>query len=168
MNPNDDTRVPQEEIRYRTAMDTAVRLLTNRRHTRWELARKLAGRGVGEDTAAAVIATCERLGYVDDAETALFYIDELKAKGYGRRHIRFAMQKKGFDEALIDDGITRRYPPAEETDAALRMALKKRKSLSGKKADRALREKTYRYLYSRGFSADAVNDAMSAAFTGDP
>jgi len=158
----------QSEIQYRTAMDTAVRLLTNRRHTHRELARKLAHRGVDQDTCDAVIAACERLGYVDDAETALYYIDELKAKGYGRRHAWFAMQKKGFDRSLIEDGLTRRYPPVEEAEVALRMALKKQKTFRGKKAAKDIREKTYRYLYSRGFSADAVNDAMSALFRTDP
>lgn len=159
---------PDAETRYRSAMDTAVRLLTNRRHTRRELARKLDSRGVDEDTAAEVLAACERLGYVDDAETALFYIDELKAKGYGRRHVWFAMQKKGFDLSLIEDGLLRRYPPVEEVDAALRMAAKKRKSLGGKKAGREQRDKVYRYLYSRGFSTEATNEAMTAVFSAEP
>lgn len=156
---------PDAETRYRSAMDTAVRLLTNRRHTRHELARKLGSRGVDENTATAVLAACERLGYVDDAETALFYIDELKAKGYGRRHVWFAMQKKGFDPTLIENGLSRRYPLGEETDAALRMATKKRKSLGGERAGRDQRDKIYRYLYSRGFSTEAAKAAVTAVFS---
>jgi regulatory protein len=145
-------------------MNTAVLLLTRRQHTCRELARKLGCRGVDGDTVAEVIAACERLGYLNDTEAALVYINELKNKGYGFRHVRFAMQKKGFDNALIEDALSAQYLTDEEAETALRMALKKRRSLGMRKNGRKLREKVYRFLYSRGFSSDATRRALNDAF----
>jgi regulatory protein len=165
MEPTPPDRTPGAKIKYRNAMNTAVRLLTRRQHTCRELARKLGSRGVDGDTVAEVIAACEGLGYLNDAEAARVYINELKNKGYGYRHVRFAMQKKGFDGALVEDALSAHYLPAEEAQAALRMALKKQRSLGKRKAGRELRENVYRFLYARGFSSDATRRALRETFS---
>lgn len=152
------------DIRYRSAMDTAAGLLARRRHTRRELERKLGQRGIDADTIASVVAACERLGYVNDDDTARAYIGELSGKGYGRRHIRQAMHQKGFAPEVIETGLTRRYPPADEVDAAVRAAEKKYRQLGRRDSGRTLRDKVYRFLYTRGFTAEAVGAAMAEVF----
>jgi regulatory protein len=153
--------------RYRNAMNLAVRLLTRRRHTHAELSRKLRSRGMDAQTVAAVMAECERLGYVNDQDAALMYVEELKSKGYGRRHVRLAMKKKGFAADLVDTALGARYLAEEAMDIAKRMAKKKKKSLSHRASGRKLREKLYRYLSSRGFSADTARRAIAAVAEND-
>ncbi len=164
MKPMPPGRTPESEMRYRNAMNTALRLLTRRQHTCVELTRKLGGRGIDGDTAAEVIAACQRLGYLNDAEAARAYVNELKTKGYGYRYVRYAMRKKGFDGALVEDAISAQYLPDEEAAAALRMAFKKQKSLGMCGTDRGSREKVYRFLYARGFSTDATRCALDETF----
>ena len=85
----------KDKIQFRSAMDTAVGLLARRAHTAHELSLKLKKRRIRGEIIERVVAECTRLNYIDDEDTARRYVAELKSKGYGRRHVSAAMQKKG-------------------------------------------------------------------------
>lgn len=160
MSDNDD-HTAAEETRYRSALDGAVRLLTRRRHTRRELERKLSARGHAAETIQRACDTCERLGYVDDRTAADFYIEELKAKGYGRRHIQFSMKKKGFDAALSEHRIRECYDEEEEAAIARQVMDRKQRTLKKGRPAADARQKLYRHLYSRGFPPELIHRVLS-------
>ena len=144
-----------------SAMDTAVRLLTRRRHTRGELAKKLMDRGFGRSVVDSTLDKCEALDYIDDAATADAYIDELKAKGYGPRHVRRAMARKGLAPALIDAVVARRYA-ADAERAVAEQCITKKAAVFRRETDRWKRkQKMYRYLHGRGFSPAVISAVVA-------
>ena len=137
-------------------METAVRILTRRNHSCYELRTKLIRRGVPHTMAAEVQAACERLNYLDDGRMALFYVDELKSKGYGLRFIQNAMRTKGFDPELTESVLARIRLEEDELETARSVLEKKQRTFDREKDPRKRREKIYRYLYSRGFSSSVI------------
>ena len=156
----------QSEIQIKAAMDTAVRILTGRGHTSSELTRKLKSRRIKPDIVAQVVAECERLNYLDDADTARRYLEELKRKGYGRRYVRSAMRKKGIDAGTMELCLENGYPHSEEIESAATMAHKKQTSFNREKDLRKRKSKIYRYLYNRGYSPDTITAVISEVVKG--
>jgi len=155
----------ENDIQFRSAMDTAVRLLTTRGHTAQELAMKLKKRRIKPAVVEQVAAECKRLHYIDDENTARHYTEELKRKGYGRRHVRMAMQKKGLPADTIEITLEALYSASEEEAIAERMMSKKKRSFEREKDMRKKKSRAYRYLYSRGFSPDAIAPVLNSLET---
>ena len=149
-----DTKVA---IQYNSAMDTAVGLLTRRAHTVHELSLKLRKRRIHGEIIERVVAECMRLNYLDDEDTARRYVAELKSKGYGRRHVSAAMQKKGLAAAIAEIALEDGYSHSEEKELAVKMLDKKRSTFTREKDRYKRKGKIYRYLYTRGFSPDVIN-----------
>lgn len=146
----------KETIQFRSAMDTAVRILTSRSHTAQELARKLKKRRIKPAVVEKVLAECERLNYIDDADTARRYVAELKSKGYGRRHVSVAMRKKGIAADTAEIALEDGYSDTEEKEIALKMLEKKKSTFTREKDNYKRKGKIYRYLYARGFSPESI------------
>jgi len=142
---------------YRSALDSAVRLLSRRNHTALEIEQKLRRRGFSEETTASVIQECERLRYIDDKETGRCYFRELKRKGEGPTRIRSRMKQKGLSGEWVESMISQYTGDAEELENA-RKALKKKKPRFDREPDpRKRKEKMYRFLYARGFSGSVIS-----------
>lgn len=145
------------ENSYRSAMDSAVRLLSRRNHTALELEQKLRRRGFAPKTVASVIQECERLRYIDDKETGRCYFRELKRKGDGAARIRARMNQKGLSGEWVESVISEYTGDGEELENG-RKALKKKKPAFDREPDpRKRKEKMYRFLYSRGFSGSVIS-----------
>ncbi len=142
------------------AMNVAVRLLSRRNHTKHEIRQKLRQRGFDAEAIAKVISECERFNYVNDEQTAQYYLRELQTKGYGRSRIRFSMKKKGLNEELISRLIRDHHTDAEEMENARRSLEKKLRTLNREKDAGKRKEKVYRFLYSRGFSASVISELI--------
>lgn len=141
---------------FKSAMETAVRILTRRNHSCHELRTKLVRKGISREVAAEVQAACERLNYLDDRRMARFYVDELRAKGYGSHFVQKAMRTKGFAQELIDSILGQARPESDELETARRALEKKQRTFEREKDPGKRREKIYRYLYSRGFSSSVI------------
>jgi regulatory protein len=145
------------EIQFRSAMDTAVGLLARRAHTTHELSLKLRKRRIRREIIERVVAECMRLNYLDDEDTARRYVAELKAKGYGRRHVSAAMRKKGLTADTAEIALEDGYSHSEEKEIALKMLDKKTSAFTREKDRYKRKGKIYRYLNNRGFSPDVIN-----------
>ncbi len=144
------------DIQIKSAMDTAVRILTSRSHTASELNRKLKKRRIKAAVVEQVLAECKRLNYIDDKDTARRYVAELKSKGYGRRHVNAAMQKKGLAADIAEIALEEGYSDSEEKTIALKMLEKKKNTFTREKDRYKRKGKIYRYLYARGFSPETI------------
>ncbi|QTA88139.1 regulatory protein RecX [Desulfonema magnum] len=143
------------------AMNAAVRLLSRRNHTKYEIRQKLKQRGFVAEVITKVISECEQFNYINDEQTAQYYLRELQTKGYGLRRIRFSMKKKGLNEELISNILEDHHTDADELENARRSLEKKLRTLNREKDARKRKEKIYRFLYSKGFSASVISELIS-------
>ena len=142
------------------AMNTAVRILANRDHSKYELKQKLRQRGFAGKVIDTVIAECERFNYINDPRTAHVYISQLKRKCFGKRYIRMALKKKRLSGIEIENNLLENYPEADERENAGKLLQKKMETFEREVDLKKRREKMYRFLYARGFSTDVIADLI--------
>ena len=145
---------------YQSAMNTAVRLLTRRDHTCFEIFQKLGQRGFDGGVIDRVVAECRRLDYLDDERTARIYIGQLARRGFGFRRIRAELQKKGLAGERFEKIFAERRAEIDEHELAHKVMLKKLKRLESVEDHRKRKEKIYRFLYSRGFEPSVIAEVM--------
>lgn len=143
-------------------MEHAVRLLMRRNHTELELKRKLGRHGYDLEAIEDVILKCRRLKYIDDASTAHLFVIECKRKHKGPFYIRQAMLKKGFTPENIERALRDEYAFDEELKNAEIAVSKKSRRFSAAIDRSAKKQKLYAYLYSRGFSPEAIAKILEA------
>jgi regulatory protein len=146
-------------------MQCALRLLSMRDHTRFELHAKMRRRGFPDDIIQSVIDECQRFNYLDDGATAVRYLEQLKVKCYGPLRIRQAMQKRGFSAELIDSVLMNGYSRAAEWEFAEKALSKKIGQLQRESDPRKRTQKACSYLYGRGFSAATAAGVTKKRFS---
>jgi regulatory protein len=151
---------PPAQKSNQQAMNAAVRILTHRDHSKYELKQKLQQRGFTSEIIDTVLLECERLNYIDDKRTARIYISQLKRKRFGIRHIRMALKKKRLYGAAIEDFLLESYAKIEERKNADKLLQKKMKTFNREQDLKKRRDKIYRFLYSRGFNKDVITDLL--------
>ena len=148
------------ETSHQQAMNTAVRILTNRDHSKYELKQKLQQRGFGSKAINKVISECERLNYINDKRTAHVYISQLKRKCFGKRYIRMALRKKRLSGSAIENILQENCPEADELENAGRLLEKKMKTFEREADLKKRKDRIYRFLYSRGFKTEIIAGLM--------
>jgi regulatory protein len=143
---------------YEQAMNSAVRILANRDHSKYELKQKLRQRGFTRKVIDTVMLECERFNYINDRRTAYVYILQLKRKCFGKRYIRMALKKKHLSGTEIENILQEDYPDADELEKAGKLLEKKMKAFERESDQKKKREKIYRFLYARGFSTAVIRE----------
>lgn len=139
-----------------TPVQRALGLLTRREHSRKELTRKLAVRGVEKDVAAAVVDRLTQAGWQDDVRFAESLARSRAATGYGPVRIRAELAMHGLRGEQVAAALA-----ACETDwrEAARSLVVRRFTAAALK-DPAQRRKAIELLLRRGFDR---NDAFAVA-----
>ena len=141
-------------------MNSALRILTRRDHTVFELLQKLKLRNFNEETIHKVLSECSRLNYLDDERTAQVFLKQLKRKGFGSVRIRHEFRKKGLRgegfEKIVKDGCS----VDDDRVNAKRVLLKKMISFDREPDGRKRQEKMYRFLNSRGFPDAVISELI--------
>lgn len=143
-----------------TPVQRALGLLTRREHSRLELARKLAQRGVEAGAAQAAIDTLSEAGWQDEARFAESLVRSRAASGYGPRHVRAELDTHRLGGEVVSaamDGF-------EGDWTANARDLVARRCPAAREGDRAARRKAADLLLRRGFGMEHVR----AALEGDP
>jgi regulatory protein len=155
-----------------TPQQRALGLLVRREHSRKELLRKLAVRGVDADDAQAAVARMTAEGWQDDARFAETLIRSRAGTGYGPLRIRAELASHGLAQDLIAEAMA----ASEQDWGELARDLVRRRfagALGGSAPafasddagqdiaapDPALRRKAAEFLLRRGFSGDQVRAA---------
>jgi regulatory protein len=154
-----------ESAANRSAANLALRLLSRRSHTRFELRQKLIRRGFNMKIIDKVVAECERLHYLDDEALARTYRKQMTEKGYGVRYVQMAMNKKGFTDRDIETAFSDYDRGADERTAAQSTLVRKAKTLNHLPDNLKKKQKLYRFLCSRGFSPATVFEVLKTIFT---
>lgn len=144
----------------KSALNTALRILTRRDHSRSELVRKLKQRGFGKEDINQAVSSCEQFDYINDERTARVYIRQLKRKGYGKKRMRLELNKKGLKGARIQHILDESVSANDEREGADRILKKNMKRFERETDALKRRDKIYRFLRARGFSQDVIAAAI--------
>lgn len=143
------------------AMEKALRILNFRAYSELELRRKLRTAGYSSTETADAIERCRKLGVLNDRLLAEDYARSLSDRGCGARMVRFRLGRRGLGTRSIEAALE---ATAEgETEACRRALAAKLRTLERESDPRRKREKAFRFLAGRGFSADRIREAFAEA-----
>ena len=146
---------------YQKVFNSAIRILTGRDHTKYELTQKLKQRGFKPDDIEKAVSECIRLDYINDERTARVYIRQLIRKGYGLQRIDYEMNKKGLKGEHIQNLLSETFSDADEHDSAMRVLKKNIRRFERESDPGKRRNKIYRFFYTRGFSQETIRKLLN-------
>ena len=145
---------------YRKALNTALRILTRRDHSKHELSQKLIARGYSGEVINDVISECKRFDYLNDERTAQVFIRQLHRKGYGRNRIRFELNLKGLGDSHIQADLSKYISDADEYQCAEKIFQKNARRFEREKDALKRKDKIYKFLSGRGFSNTVISEII--------
>lgn len=153
-------RKRQEKIPldYEGAKDKALRLLSFRSHSEYELKNKLITAGADADTVEKVLEFLREYRFVNDSLYAQKLASDLfNLKKYGKRRIIQELMHRGISRDLCEEACSLLEGDEEETLIPLM-----RKKLGGS-FDKKSRDRAFRYFATRGYSFDDIKTAFNIA-----
>lgn len=135
-----------------SAFERAVGYLSSVPRSKKEIERYLSDKDYDGEVIKEAVARLDSYHYIDDRVYAECYIRS-KSEKYGKFRLKADLIKKGVSGSIIDELLD---DGKEDGEAAARRYLR-----SHKNADV---QKLKRFLYGRGYSVDAINDAVSAVY----
>jgi regulatory protein len=139
-----------------TATQRALGLLVRREHSRKELGRKLAARGVEPTEAQAAIDKLSEAGWQDDARFAELLVRSRASSGHGPVHVRAELRTHGLDGEAIAaamDGFDGDWNAIARDIVRRRFGADAAKTLAGQR-------KVADFLLRRGFAMEQVRAAL--------
>jgi regulatory protein len=146
-------RALHDEIRSR-----ALKLLSNREHSRLELARKLCQRGYPPEAVQAVVEALVANELLSEERLVEAYVAERLGKGFGPLRIRAELRDKGVADALIQPHLA--LDDQRLLDYAARADRKRFGDAAA--ADRQEQVRRARFLEYRGFPSALIARLMSS------
>ena len=135
-----------------SAKSVAVRLLSRREHSAFEIRHKLHKRDFDDKEVAQAIIELQEGGWLSDERFAEAYIRMRQIKGFGPIRIAIELNERGVKEGTVDDYM---YAGDEDWQHTLeRQYQKKYKNRSIE--DFSDKAKRIRFLQYRGFPLDAI------------
>ena len=132
--------------------NTAIKLLAQREHSRYELQSKLSFRGYENDDIEQVLHQLRQAGLQSDTRFVEAYIRMKTQRGFGPVRIRQELHDRGIDDDLIDQYLL----PNVEQWAQLVAEVRKKRFGKTLPKDFAERAKQMRFLQYRGFTAEQI------------
>lgn len=129
----------------------ALALLVRREHSRVELTRKLAARGIEHDQARAAVDRMTAEGWQDDSRFAELLVRSRANNGYGPLRVRAELATHGLDREAVATAFE-----AYEGDWAENARDLARRRFPAGFDDRAIQRKAAEFLARRGFTGDQI------------
>lgn len=148
----------RNEVNVKLAKQRAVKLLTTRDRSEFEIKERLLHQGFDEEAADKAIMELKAMGYINDWLFARKYIsDRLKLKPKSKKVLAYELSQKGIESGLIDEVINE-YE-IDESSIAYRIARKKYGKYDME--DPKIRQKIATFLMHKGFSGEIVNEVIA-------
>jgi regulatory protein len=128
----------------------ALRYLSYRDRTGFEVVKHLREKGFGEDEISDVLKYLAENRFIDDEEYCRRFTDSFVKKGRGPLRIKHELEKKGVSFEMIQATLFERFGEGREFDLALETARRLQNREVMEKARLARR------LASSGFHADII------------
>jgi len=137
--------------------ERALRLLARREHCRAELARKLEAAGFDAGDVQPLLDEFEAKNWLSDRRFAESWVADHRAKA-GSIKLVYELRQRG----VRDDVIEAVLGDNRDTETERARAVWEKK-FGAPPADAAGRARQARYLQGRGFSSDAIRQAIAGA-----
>ena len=135
-----------------SAKSVAVRLLSRREHSAFEIRDKLQKRDFDEVEIEQAIDELQQGGWLSDERFAEAYIRMRQLKGFGPIRIAIELNERGVKESIVEQ-----YLHAGDQHWAQTLVQQYQKKYRGRAiADYNEKAKRIRFLQYRGFSLDAI------------
>jgi regulatory protein len=136
----------------------ALKYLSLKPRTTYEIAQRLGEKGWGEETIQDVLTRLQSEGYVNDAAYAQEWASQrVKLRGKGKLWVKHELRQKGISKAYIEEALGE-VSEEDEFESALQLGMKKWRSTTGELLDR--KRKTGAFLQRRGYSGSVVSRVM--------
>ena len=144
--------------------EAALRLLTFRDRSRWELAERLKRRFSPAEVEKVVSDLAER-GYLDDLRFARNYVDyRNRNRPRGNYLLRLELAKKGIVDSIIEQVLN---PEELEYELALALVQERLGGLEGVEP-RKRAQRLYSLLERRGFPRQVARSVLGDLLDSDP
>ncbi len=140
-----------------SAKSVAVRLLSRREHSAFEIRDKLQKRDFDESEIAQAITELKQGGWLSDERFAEAYIRMRQHKGFGPIRIAMELNERGVDECIVDEYLQVGDDSWQQT-LELQYQKKYRNKAIKDYSDKA---KRIRFLQYRGFPLDQIYRVVS-------
>ncbi|MBR6736879.1 MAG: RecX family transcriptional regulator [Clostridia bacterium] len=144
----------QYEAEYRSALDSALTLVSKAYKTEKQVKDKLLKKGYLEEIVLKVIQKLKEYGYVNDEDYAKRYVNSVSGKG--KKLIKLELIKKGVTGDALESAVS---SIEGQLESAKQVA---EKYLKNKEINRQNLLKCYKYLLSKGFSYDDAKSVVNA------
>lgn len=147
----------KNESEFSVAMAKAGNYLSKMQKTEKELRDYLLKKGFEMQICVKVVEKMKEYGYVDDSLYAKNFV-KFKSKLCGRKKIAFELRQKGISENVVDENVNKIQ---DELLTARKML---EKYLKNKEFDLKMKQKAYRFLFSKGFKNDDIIKCLKKYF----
>lgn len=146
----------KRQLKREKYLGGAVNLISFRPRSRQEITNYLNRKKATPKMVAIILGKLERLGYLDDAKFARWWLEQrLKFRPKGRVALMAELSAKGVDRETANQALAESNLKAAEPEAARRLLEKqwpKWRTLPPLKQ----KQKAYAYLARRGFSPEVI------------
>lgn len=135
-----------------SAKSVAVKMLSRREHSAFEIRDKLSQRDFSEDEIALTIAELQEGGWLSDERFTEAYIRMRQQKGFGPVRIANELKERGVNESIVDCYL-------QVDDEIWQLSLKQqyaKKYRNKEIEDYKDKAKRIRFLQYRGFTLDMI------------
>lgn len=151
----------EQENNKNQAMKFAMRLLTIRKRSAFEITRRLQQKNFRGDTISQVVKELFEYGYLNDEEFAEAYLnDRINFNPRGSFLIKKELKEKGVEEKIINEKINKLLPEEKEIKMAKKAAEKKIEYLEKDLEKNKIYQKIGAYLQSRGYSFCIIREVL--------
>ena len=144
---NDNIESLYDDISYEASLEKGVFLLSLKDRTKKELQMKLNEKYRNEKMVEKAVLKLEELGYIDDLNYAVSYINSRK---YGKQRITYNLLQKGISKEKIEQAY---MDIQEETEKDVEDEKLKKAILKNIKKEE---KKLVQYLVRQGFELDKI------------
>lgn len=164
MNLYEKKEITEEEIKHikevlnlREAKSTAIKYLSLKLRSEYDVRCKLKREGYGSKTIDRAIGEVKSLGYINDELFARKYVyDRVKLNPKSRKMLKYELMNKGIPEEIIDAEL-KEY---KADDAVIAEELVKRKFGKYYPFDDKIIRRIYSFLLHRGFNPKIIEEAI--------
>lgn len=155
-----------EEENFVKCKNSALRIIERTYKTEKEITDKLREKGYDEKSINRTIDFMEEYNLLNDKKYADMYIkDKIKVQGINK--IKYNLLRKGVCEEVITDKITN-ISKDDEKEGALKLAQKKYNQIINREQDKyKVSQKLYRFLVSKGYDYDCINEVIKKVINMD-
>ena len=139
--------------------NSALKTIERNFKTEKEVIEKLREKGYGENAINKSIEFLKEYNFINDINYTKAYIKD-KLNSYGSQKIKYTLIQKGISKETIEE-VLAEADKDNERNTAINLAKKKLEVIRKKESDNyKISGKLYRYLTSRGYGYDIVNEVV--------